>query len=86
MHKRLTFGVLTAECYRDYIAEMICGILAQSDRANCNVIVLSTKNNFQEPVSPHVAHEADLLRLIALPDFDGFIYDRNAFARGSIQK
>ena len=86
MHKRLTFGVLTAECYRDYIAEMICGILAQSDRANCNVIVLSTKNNFQEPVSPHVAHEADLLRLIALPDFDGFIYDRNAFVRGSIQK
>ena len=86
MQKRMTVGVLTAECYRHYITEMLCGIIAQGSRAGCNVIVLATKNNFQAPVSPHIAHEADLLRLIALPDFDGFIYDRNAFVRGSIQK
>ncbi|HAG14629.1 MAG TPA: hypothetical protein DCG49_12335 [Ruminococcus sp.] len=86
MKKRLTVGVITAECYRDYIAEMICGILAQSDRANCNVIVLSTRNNFQEPVSPHVLHEADLFQLIVQPDFDGFIYDQNSFVHIGIQK
>ena len=86
MKKRLTVGVITAECYRDYTTDMICGILAQSERAGCNVIVLAARNNFQEPVSPHVAHEADLFRLIGLPDFDGFIYDQNAFALDGIRK
>lgn len=86
MKKRLTIGVITAECYRDYIAEMICGIIAQSERADCNVIVLAARNNFQPPLSPHIEHEADLFRLIRLPDFDGFIYDRNDFVKGDIQK
>ena len=78
--------MITAECYRDYIAEMICGIIAQSERADCNVIVLAARNNFQPPLSPHITHEADLFRLIRLPDFDGFIYDRNDFAHSSIHK
>ncbi len=86
MKKRLTVGIITAECYRDYTTDMICGILAQSERAGCNVIVLAARNNFQEPVSPHVAHEADLFRLIGLPEFDGFIYDQNAFALNGIRK
>ncbi|MBR3630451.1 MAG: substrate-binding domain-containing protein [Oscillospiraceae bacterium] len=86
MQNRLTIGVVTAECYRDYIAEMIGGILAQSELAGCNVIVLAARNNFQEPVSPHVAHEADLFRLLELPVFDGFIYDQNAFAQKEILK
>ena len=86
MKKRLTVGVITAECYRDYTTDMVCGILAQSERAGCNVIVLAARNNFQEPVSPHVAHEADLFRLIGLPEFDGFIYDQNAFALDGIRK
>lgn len=86
MKKRTTVGVITAECYRDYIDQMLCGIIAQSNLAGCNVIVLAARNNFQAPVSPHIAHEADLYRLIGSPCFDGFIYDRNAFASGDIQK
>lgn len=86
MKKRLTIGVITAECYREYSSEMICGMIAQGQLAGCNVIVLATKNNFQAPVSPHIEHEADLFRLIESPDFDGFIYDQNAFAHGNIQK
>ena len=86
MKKRLTVGVITAECYREYISEMICGIIAQSERAGCNVIVLAARNNFQEPVYPHVLHEFELFRLILDPAFDGFIYDQNAFANSSIQK
>ena len=86
MKKRLTIGAVTAECYRDYIDQMLCGIIAQSNLAGCNVIVLAARNNFQKPVSPHIAHEADLYRLIESPCFDGFIYDRNAFAFGEIQK
>lgn len=60
MKKRLTIGVITAECYRDYIDQMLRGIIAQSTLADCNAIVLAARNNFQEPVSPHIAHEADL--------------------------
>ena len=86
MKKRLTVGVVTAECYRDYIAEMICGVIAQSNCADCNVIVLAARNNFQEPISPHIEHEADIFKLIELPDFDGFIYDQNAFAHFGIRK
>lgn len=86
MKKRLTVGVITAECYREYISEMICGIIAQSERAGCNVIVLAARNNFREPVYPHVLHEFELFRLILDPAFDGFIYDQNAFANSSIQK
>ena len=86
MKKRLTIGVITAECYRDYIDQMLRGIIAQSTLADCNVIVLAARNNFQEPVSPHIAHEADLYRLSESPCFDGFIYDRNAFAYGPVPK
>ena len=86
MKKRLIIGVITAECYRVYIDQMLCGIIAQSSLADCNVIVLAARNNFQAPVSPHIAHEADLYRLIESPCFDGFIYDRNAFASDDIQK
>ena len=86
MKRRLTICVITAECYREYIYEMLCGIIAQSNLAGCNVIVLAAKNNFQEPVSPHIEHEADLFRLIESPCFDGYIYDRNAFVSGYIQK
>lgn len=86
MKKRLTIGVITAECYRDYIDQMLRGIIAQSTLADCNVIVLAARNNFQEPVSPHIAHEADLYRLSESPCFDGFIYDRNAFASGAVPK
>lgn len=86
MKKRLTIGVITAECYRDYIDQMLRGIIAQSTLADCNVIVLAARNNFQEPVSPHIAHEADLYRLSESPCFDGFIYDRNAFANGAVPK
>lgn len=86
MKKRLTIGVITAECYRDYIDQMLRGIIAQSTLADCNVIVLAARNNFQEPVSPHIAHEADLYRLSESPCFDGFIYDRNAFAYGAVPK
>ena len=86
MKKRLIIGVITAECCRDYIDQMLCGIIAQSSLAGCNVIVLAARNNFQAPVSPHIAHEADLYRLIGSPCFDGFIYDRNAFANGAVSK
>ena len=86
MKKRLTISVITAECYRDYIDQMLRGIIAQSTLADCNVIVLAARNNFQAPVSPHIRHEADLYRLIGSPCFDGFIYDRNAFASAAIQK
>ncbi len=86
MKKRLIIGVITAECCRDYIEQMLCGIIAQSSLAGCNVIVLAARNNFQAPVSPHIAHEADLYRLIGSPCFDGFIYDRNAFANGAVSK
>lgn len=51
MKKRLTFGVITAECYRKHTSEMIHGIIAQCTQADCNIIVLSSKNNFQEPVT-----------------------------------
>ena len=63
MKKRLTVGVVTAECYREYTSEIIRGIIAQSELADCNVMVLATRNNFQEPVSPHVEHEAEIFRL-----------------------
>ena len=86
MRKRKTIGVITAECYRDYIDQMLRGIIAQSNLAGCNVIVLAARNNFQAPVSPHIRHEANLYRLIGSPCFDGFIYDRNAFASAAIQK
>ena len=86
MRKRKTIGVITAECYRDYIDQMLRGIIAQSTLADCNAIVLAARNNFQEPVSPHIRHEADLYRLIESPSFDGFIYDRNAFANGAVSK
>ena len=69
MKKRPTIGVITAECYREFRAEMICGIIAQGQLAGCNVIVLAARNNFQAPVSAHVEHEADLFRLIGSPDF-----------------
>ena len=86
MKKRLTFGVITAECYREHTAEMMSGILAQCTLADCNVIVLSAKNNFQEPVTPHNYHEAELFRLAQAPEFDGFLYDRNSFAHQGIRK
>ena len=86
MKKRHTVGVVTAECYREYTSEMIRGIIAQSELADCNVMVLATKNNFQEPVSPHVEHEAEIFRLIELSDFDGFLYDQNAFNNRGVQK
>ena len=86
MKKRLTIGVITAECYQEFRAEMICGIIAQGQLAGCHVIVLAARNNFQAPVSAHVEHEADLFRLIGLPDFDGFIYDQISFAQSSVQK
>lgn len=35
MKKRPTIGVITAECYRDYIDQMLCGIIAQSNLAGC---------------------------------------------------
>lgn len=78
MKKRLTFGVITAECYREHTAEMMSGILAQCTLADCNVIVLSAKNNFQEPVTPHNDHEAELFQLAQAPEFDGFLYLREA--------
>lgn len=86
MKKRLTFGVITAECYRKHTSEMICGILEQCTQADCNVIVLSAKNNFQEPVTPHNHHEYDLFQLVQTPEFDGFLYDRNSFAHQEIRK
>ena len=86
MKKRITIGVVTAQCYRDSSSEMICGIIAQSVRADCNVIVLAARYNFQEPVSAHLYHESDIFRLIAEPGFDGFIYDQNSFANSSVQK
>ena len=86
MKKRLTVGVITAECYREYTAETMCGILAQAARAGCNVIVLSPRNNFQAPISPHVAHEADVFSLLTQSTFDGFLYDQKAFADQTIQK
>lgn len=86
MKKRHTVGVVTAECYREYTSEIIRGIIAQSELADCNVMVLATKNNFQEPVSPHVEHEAEIFRLIELSDFDGFLYDQNAFNNRGVQK
>lgn len=86
MKKRPTFGVITAECYREHTAEMMSGILAQCTLADCNVIVLSAKNNFQEPVTPHNDHEAELFRLAQAPEFDGFLYDRNSFAHQGIRK
>ena len=86
MKKRLTVGVIATECYRNYTAEMLCGIIAQCYQADCNMIVLSTKNNFQEPVTSHNYHEADLFQLIGIPSFDGFIYDRNAFNHSEMQK
>ena len=39
MKKRPTFGVITAECYREHTAEMMSGILAQCTLADCNVTV-----------------------------------------------
>ena len=86
MKKRLTIGVITTECYRSLTSEMICGILAQSMYADCNIIVLSTKNNFQEPVTQHNYHETELLKIAQLSDFDGFIYDRNSFDNKDILK
>ncbi|MBR3667674.1 MAG: LacI family DNA-binding transcriptional regulator, partial [Ruminococcus sp.] len=86
MKKRPTFGVITAECYREHTAEMMSGILAQCTLADCNVIVLSAKNNFQEPVSTHNYHEADLYELAQASEFDGFLYDRNSFAHQGIRK
>lgn len=86
MKKRLTVGVFTAECYREYTSEIIRGIIAQSELADCNVMVLATRNNFQEPVSPHVEHEAEIFRLIDSSELDGFLYDQNAFFTKGIQK
>jgi len=86
MKKRLTVGVVTAECYREYTSEIIRGIIAQSELEDCNVMVLAAKNIFQEPVSPHVEHEADVFRLIELSDFDGFLYDQNALNNREVQK
>ena len=77
MKKRLTVGVVTAECYREYTSEIIRGIIAQSELADCNVMVLATRNNFQEPVSPHVEHEAEIFRLIDSSELDGFLHQRH---------
>lgn len=86
MKKRLTFGVITAECYRKHTSEMMHGIIAQCTQADCNVIVLSSKNNFQEPVTSHNNHEYDLFQLVHASEFDGFLYDRNSFAHQGIRK
>ena len=86
MKRRLTIGVIVAECYRSYTSETMCGILAQSERADCNVIVLAVKNNFQPPVTPHNYHETALFQLVKSSEFDGFLFDRNTINNQEILK
>ena len=86
MRKRPTIGVLTTECFREHTSEMLCGIITQAFRADCNIVILSAKNNFLGQVTKHNYHEADLYELARSPHFDGFIYDRNFFYSEDIVK
>ncbi|MBR4101359.1 MAG: substrate-binding domain-containing protein [Oscillospiraceae bacterium] len=77
MRLRPTIGLITAECFRTHTSETICGIITQAFCADCNVVILSAKNNFLGEVTKHNYHEANLYELVKSSHFDGFIYDRN---------
>lgn len=79
MKKRLTIGVLTTECYRESISETMQGITAQAFRCGCNVVFLTSLNNFLSPIHERTRLEAELFKLAFSGDLDGFIYDRNYF-------
>lgn len=86
MKKRLTIGVISAECYRSYISETMRGIIEQSFLCGCNVVFLTALNNFQKPVHEQKRGEAQLFSFIGCGGFDGFIYDRNYFYNDEIKK
>lgn len=77
MRTRPIIGLITVECFRKHTSETICGIIKQAFHADCNVVILSAKNNFLGKVTKHNYHEADLYELVKSSHFDGFIYDRN---------
>lgn len=86
MKRRLTIGVITTECFRRHTSDMMCGIITQAFQADCNVVILSVKNNFIGQIAKHDYYETDLYQLAKSPNFDGFIYDRNFFYNDAILK
>lgn len=77
MKKRMTFGVVAAECSREYTSQVLGGIIEQGFACNADIFILSAVNNFQPPVHTQKLCEADIYKLALSDCFDGFIYDRN---------
>ena len=77
MKKRMTFGVIAAECSREYTSQVLGGIIEQGFACDADIFVLSAVNIFQPPVHTQKLCEADIYKLALSDCFDGFIYDRN---------
>lgn len=86
MKKRLTIGVITAECYQKFTSHVMQGIIAQSFLCDCDVVFLSSLTSFLPPVGKRFECEHQLYALISSQHFDGFIYDRNYFYNKDIKK
>ena len=85
MGKRLLIGVIITDCYVDFQAEILRGIISQAFKSNCDVAVIAPLHNFSVK-SLHKDTEKQLFNLILSEKFDGFIYDRLTFYRDDIKE
>lgn len=46
MGKRLLIGVIITDCYVDFQAEILRGIISQAFKSNCDVAVIAPLHNF----------------------------------------
>lgn len=76
MKKRLLIGVIMTECQINFQVDILRGIISQSFKANCDLVILAPLHNFFV-VNPHKQAEKEILKLINSQRFDGFLYDRN---------
>jgi len=85
MGKRKLIGVIITDCYIDFQAEILRGIIEQAFKTNCDVAVIAPLHNFSVH-SLHKDTEKQLFNLLLSDKFDGFIYDRHSFANEEIRE
>lgn len=85
MAKRKLIGVIITDCYIDFQAEILRGIIEQAFKTKCNIAVIAPLHNFSVH-SLHKDTEKQLFNILLSDKFDGFIYDRHSFANEEIRE